>query len=784
MSPQPAQAGIQAGPAGSSWSLERLRPWLICALLPALVLAVFWRVTRHEFVAWDDDINVYENPALYLPASRSLSLFWKGPYLRLYIPLTYTVWTAAAQVFRHREGPKVRFSAPGFHAVNLLFHLLSALAAFALLRRLLRSCRSRAPGEKPHRGKEPSACDDENRRFDWAAGLGALFFALHPIQVEPVAWVSGLRDVLSGLGALCALEQYAASVACRHRGRSALHYLLATAALVAALLSKPSAVVIPLLAAILDIGVLGRRPGRSAASLWPWLLLALASALLTQKAQGAAHIRAMVPLWTRPLIAADSLAFYLCKLFWPMDLSPDYGRAPDWVMARGLHRYTWILPAVLALLIRLSPWKRIGWVAAGLFVAAALPVLGFVPFLHQDLSTVADRYVSLSLLGPALALAWLLALPASENPACRGASRWAWGTAALAVALLGARSGVQAGIWSNTGTLFGRIVALNPDSGVAHLNLGNYLAGQGRLDEARSHFLETLRLRPGDGLALNNLGGLMARQGKLDEALSYFRQALGNGVPDNVVDARNALGVILAGKGRAKEALEHYAQALRINPRKEKVHFNLAVLLSELGQDGEAATHYKWAVDLRPDFTEAHRNLAMLLAGTGDTEGARRHFAVSMGVPADSIETYAALGDALMLRGRLEPAALCYREILRRNPNFAQAHNSLGFVLGRLGRRDSALAHYREAVRLRPDNKQAQFNLGITLLEKGRLDEAVAQMGRALETVPDAVEIHHNLGTALLQKGRKPEAIAQFQAALRLNPGFEPSRKALGQISP
>ncbi len=608
----------------------------------------------------------------------------------------------------------------------------------------------------------------------WRIRLGAAAFTLHPLQAEPVAWVSGLRDMLSGLATTAALWQYVAFARAPDRRKAAVRYALATTLFVCAVLSKPSAVVLPILAALLDRGVLGRAPSRCAKSLAPWFALAVAFGLATRMSQDATHIRALMPAWSRPLVALDSLAFYLYKLVWPRVLSPDYGRAPDLALARGWLYWTWLAPAATALAIGLSPGRRISAVCALFFAAAPLPVLGLVPFIHQDLSTVADRYVYMSLLGPALALAWGL----------RAARRRLWWAAAmLLVAVLGARSRLQAAIWRDTGTLFGHIVAHNPDSGIAHGNLANFLADHGALKDAEFHYREALRLRPGEGMPLNNLGNHLARQGRTQEAIVYYEQALRDGLPGNVADAHNALGVVLSGLGRTAEAERHYDAALALAPDRERVHANLGRLLADQGRYDQAVAHYRWALRLRPDFPQARLDLGRALALAGRPDEARKETAAGLGAGVDSAQADGVLGDYLQMRGDYARALPFYQSVVRKAPAMAQARNSLGFTLSKLGRPDEALAQYREAARLDPRLLAAQFNLGSLLLQRGETDAAVAALSKAAQAVPDAYELQHNLGIALLRAGRKPDAILRFRQALQLRPGFEPSRKILEELT-
>ncbi len=738
---------------------DRRRLGMICAFLAAAVLFVYGRALLGDFVAWDDDINVTQNPYLNPATFQSLVAFWKAPFLKLYIPLTYSVWTAAAWFSRCRSGPLSPLSPGLFHSLNLCCQVASSLFAFGLFRVLLRAA-------KP---------ENDAATSDWAAALGAAAFVFHPLHVEPVAWVSGLRDMISGAATVAALWLYAVSALASDARRRRLYFISATSLFAAALLSKPSAVVIPILAGLLDFGVLRRPLSRVLKSLSLWFVLAAGFALLTRQSQDALHIRALMPLWSRPLVALDSLAFYLFKLFWPATLSPDYGRAPDMALAKGWLYWTWTGPAALSIAIGLSRERRINAVCAGLFAVAPLPVLGLVPFIHQDLSTVADRYVYASILGPALAVAWY----AGKWPS----RRWPWAVAALIVVALGARSWFQVQVWSNTGTLFGHIVAHNPDSGIAHMNLANYLADHGDPQGAETHYREALRYRPAEGMPLNNLANFLVRQNRAAEAVPYYEKALLDGIAENVASAHNALGVILPGMGRPPQvAAAHFEAALKINPRNDRVQGNYASFLVQHGHPEDAIMHYQWALQLRPDQPEMRKSLAVALASIGKIKEAREAMAAGLGPNAAVWEVDGALGDYLQVHGQYAQALPFYEEVVKKSPGLPGARNSLGFTLAKLGRREEALRQYREAVRLDPRLTIAQFNLGSTLIEMGNTNAAIEVFSKALIAIPDNYELHHNFGIVLLRAGHKEEAVRHFQEALRLRPNFEPSQRILAQL--
>ncbi len=455
-----------------------IRPVLIVLLLLAACAAVYGPICRHPFVRWDDEINVYRNSYLNPVTVQSVKHFWisseMGETCQVYRPVVYSVYAllaANAEVAPYlSDGEGAALNPHVFHEFSLLVHALNVLLVFALLRRLVRS---------------------DCVRRDWAAAFGALVFAVHPVQVEPVAWVTGLTDLLGAFFSLLALWEYSKF---RENG-SRRQYVLAVFCFVLALLSKPSCVVLPMLALALDAHRLGRSwpnafRGDSLKWLVPWSLLSLGMVVLTHFAEPVMLASVVTPWWDRPLLAVDALFLSVRHLVWPVFLGVDYGRSPDVVL--GETSMLWceaIGLVVLAGLLWLSR-RRLPWLLApaAFFVLALLPVLGLVPFRFQTFSTVADRYLYLAMLGPAL----LLAEAVSRAPSQRLA-----GAAACGVVLLLAMLTVkQTAVWRSTDALWAQTLAVNPESWLARYNRGVLSIAQGKPEQAHSEFQELVRLKP------------------------------------------------------------------------------------------------------------------------------------------------------------------------------------------------------------------------------------------------------------------------------------------------
>jgi Tfp pilus assembly protein PilF len=394
-----------------------------------------------------------------------------------------------------------------------------------------------------------------------------------------------------------------------------LHYVLATLAFVLALLAKPTAVVVPLLAWIIDFWLLGRPVRKGLVALSGWMILALAFVALTAWVQPHETVKFVTPVWVRPLVAGDALAFYLYKLVVPLWLTPDYGRTPEFVLDQLWGYFTWLVPFGVALLAWLSRGQGF-WLMASLalFIVPILPVSGLVPFTFQHVSTVADRYLYLAMLGPALAFAWFVA----------NVHRKIVPIAAIALlVLLGVTSWLQARIWRDAESLWRHTISVNPMSSMAHYNLALVLRQKGNLAEAIALYRKSLETDPRAADAHYNLGSALEDKGQVEEAMEHYRRAIE--IDPSYWDAHNNLAILLENQGKIEQAIKHYRAALQINPGSIEAHYNLGIVLARNGRFDEAVGNFRAAVQLQPDFAEAHQSLAQALARQGKREEATQH---------------------------------------------------------------------------------------------------------------------------------------------------------------
>lgn len=539
------------------------------ALLIAVPLAAMLPALGGEFLTWDDWDNIAKNPAMLAPAGDSIGTWWTQidhPYLDLYIPLTYTVWRIIAEGAR-LDSPAaygIKLSPAAFHLDNLLLHAAATVLAYLILRRLIKQ--------------------------RWAAVFGALLFATHPIQVEAVAWITGMKDVLSGALSLAAIYLIICFVDAKpdHPLRR-VWYALATLTAALAMLAKPSAAMVPIVAAVLiafnRIQATGKLRWRDFIGLAPWLAMAVLVMAETLHAQPAKLVEP-TPLWSRPLIAGDALAFYLQKLAFPIELIPDYGRTPTAVLKQTSVYVYWIIPIVVAtfaiILRRRLPHLLVGVAIIGVTLA---PVLGLVPFSFQLYSTVADRFMYLGMLGVAIVAAGLLDRYWSHIAAIAGA---------FVIAALVIMSFEQARLWHDTTRLCNRTLEVNLQSFVSHGQLAYLAALDGNDHEAANRYAAALQIRPQDVFTNYNWGNMLLRQGKAGQAIERYQAAL------------------------ASSALNP-AQAARI-------HSNCGVAYMKLQQPAQAQREFELGADGPDPSADALANLGLMMFKQGNFPKAQEYF--------------------------------------------------------------------------------------------------------------------------------------------------------------
>ena len=573
-------------------SNSRRRALSLSLFILSVTLLVFGPVLWHEFLRWDDNQALWGNPDMVSPQPQLLGRLWLHPshgYNGFYVPVTYTIWWVVA-CFAHRPG-QVALDPTAFHALNLLFHCGSAVMVFLILRRLVKA--------------------------DLAALAGALFFAIHPLQTEPVSWASTMYTPLSGFFALAALWLYLIFSDARNDAtgrRPAAAWVLfaaATLSFTLGLLTKPTIVVLPIIAFVIEV-LPRRKSWKQCAPLLLWLLLGAVDGLITrQNHDGEFALHSA--LWVRPIIAADALAFYVWKVLAPFNLICDYGRSPRWLLAHPAIWLTGLVPAALGLLAWTLRRRRPG-MAAGIlvFLIAPAATLGLLPFNYQVFSTVADRYAYLAIFGAAMLVAFFMKW-ASERQ-----WRMAFPAAAALLVGLGIMARSQLAYWNDTPTLMAHALDHNPTSLAAKGVLGDLLCIVNTPEahrEGLKFYREAVQEHPDDPIVRIWLGRQLFIDHNYREALEVYSQAAP--LAPRSANPPYWVGRCLTMLHDRDGAIAAFSRTLQIEPDYGDTMLRLGDLLAEAGRTQEAAAYYHTILQRHPEATFVEDHLRKLTAQAG-----------------------------------------------------------------------------------------------------------------------------------------------------------------------
>jgi tetratricopeptide (TPR) repeat protein len=733
---------------------ERYKVALICVFLAGATFGVYWQVLRSDFVNFDDPIYVTENEYVNTGFSwENVRWAFTTGKVSYWHPLTW---------FSHMLDCELYGLRPGLHHLtNLIIHIANSLLVFLVFRAMTGAV--------------------------WRSAFVAAVFALHPVNVDSVAWVAERKNVLSTLFWLLTMWAYTGYV----RGGGAGRYLVTLLLFVLGLLAKPMLVTLPFVMLVLDYWPFGRldpagegsklKAGEQRSQIFrlvwekvPFFVLSGVSvylSLLSVRRLGTTVSTELVPMKLRITQAFVSYVSYVSKIVLPRKLAVFYPY-PEGVavwQSTGAFLFLVFVTFSLVWVLRRKRYLTVGWLW---YVGTLVPVIGLVQAGLWP--STADRWVYVPAIGVFIVAGW----GASEFVGQIRLRRIsAWAAAGVCICTLTAFTWIQLGYWRDGFTLFTRALEVTKDNYIAHLNLGNeylrekdnneaiahykraielhrdyveahYNLGialglERRYEEAIEAYHRVLRLKEKHGRTFFYLATALAKTGHVDEAIIYYEKQLEIDAED--MEALSNFGLALVKKGRYEEAIEHYNKALELEPESAGVLTNLGSALGKAGRVEEEIACYRKALALKSDLTAAHYNLAKALAGQGKSEEA--------------------IGE--------------YREALRLRPDDMDAQYGLGLVLDGQGRYNEAVEHYERAIELNPDSAQAHYSLGVIFANRGQTDEAIEQFREVLRIHPKDAEMHCNLGVLLAQKGALDEALKEFRTAVGLDPNLSRAREQL-----
>ena len=636
---------------------DRHLKMMISLLLILAIIIAYGQVKNFDFVGYDDQEYVTENSHVQKGLTVE-SIIWAFTSFHSanWHPLTWLSHMLDCELYR--------LNPMGHHWTNLMFHMVNTILLFIVLELMTGAI--------------------------WRSAFVAALFALHPLHVESVAWVSERKDVLSTFFGLLMIFSYYRYV----KISSLKNYLLVIIFFSLGLMSKPMLVTFPFVLLLLDFWPLKRfhykndylfqsertthygSKGnyRLILEKVPLFIPVVISCVLTffaQKSEGAVQALLSLSLKNRIENALVSYVNYILKMFWPSKLAVFYPHPGDTFPAWQIFGAALLISCACFLAIRAA--KKYPYIVIGLFwyLGTLVPVIGLVQVGEQ---AMADRYTYIPLIGLFIIVAWgVLDL----------FRKWHYQKIYLSVfamiilSAFTARTFFQISHWKNGVTLFEHAIKVTENNHKAHNNLATSLDSLD-LDRAISHFKEALRIHPKYVIALNNLGIALYNKGNYDEAVLYFNKLLD--IKPKKTDTRMNLANVLFIQGKSDEAVSHYNEIIKTDSENAEVHSNLAYVLFTKGKLNEAVFHYKEAIRINPEHEKAHYNIGDIFIKQGKIKEAFTHFAEVIKIKPDNVQAYNKIGLILFKQGKLKKAGVFFSKALQINPNYSEARENLEII--------------------------------------------------------------------------------------------------------
>jgi tetratricopeptide (TPR) repeat protein len=735
----------------------------VAALIVAALTALFFLpVLGHDFLRYDDEVYVYENPFIQTMRPENVAVWFTQPYFNSWTPLA--LFSHALDVAIWGMNPR------GHHLTSYLLHVVNALWIYALALLVL--------GMVPGLARGPRDAGGAGRAralpVVLAAAGAALLYALHPLRVESVAWISDRKDLLLGFFLFPSTIAYIRFAAARGTAPARRWYLLALGLFVLAVLSKTAAISAPLAFLAIDLLLVPGTAGHSdrrrlLLDAAPFLAVSAAAGVIGTLAvseQRVAYVIDHLGALELALLPLHTASFYLLKMLWPSSLAPVYV-APT--STEGLLTGALSI-AVTVFVFRMwrkgNPLPLLAW---AVYLLALLPTM---TGLRAGIQPWADRYTYAAM--PALcilAAGWAASIWMKPPPArARVAPALLLGTALAAYAAVSAS---YLPVWKTSGTLWRHAAAAHPNA-ITTTCLGIALYHEGDFDAALDQYRKAIALEPNFASAHYNLGRLYEERKEDDLALAAYRHVL---LLDSTSFAANTnLGNILLRRGEPGAAIGHYERAIREQPSYPYPYYNIGVAWERKGDRARAEEAYRTAIRVNPDFVDPYVNLAVLANSRGEQQIAVELLREALQIRPDDSKALYNSGVILEQAGQIPEAERAYAAALRSDTSSFDAAVNLCNVLVLQGRLPDAESTARRIIAMAPDSVEGYNTLGYVRFLGGDMQGAADWFRRAVERKPDFADPHLNLGVALEKLGDSEGSRTALQRAAALGSGAAKQR--------
>jgi len=758
------------------------RDIFICLFLIFATSAVYWQVSGYDFISLDDGEYVHDNYYVRSGITKE-SITWA------FTKFHSNNWHPLAWISLMIDCHLFGVDAKAHHVVNLLFHILNSLLLFMVFRMMTGAV--------------------------WKSAFVAALFALHPMHVESVAWISERKDVLSVFFMMLTLLSYYKYT----QNIEVKRYVPVVVFFVLGLLAKPMLVTLPFVLLLLDVWPISRMQYGNLFKInntnkkrmqlsflllekTPLFFLSAASSIVTFLAQKKGGI--VVPLQVLPFEmriqnAIVSYIRYIEKMVWPSKLAfyYPYQDVHVWHVAGSMILIISITFLAVKL-IKNNPFLFVGWFW---YIGTLVPVIGLIQVASQSM---ADRYTYVPYIGLFIIAAWGI-------PGCiKGmGNRLKILTTVSATLFFGLMvcTWMQLRYWENSSTLYQRTINVTVNNLFANLNLGAVFLGQKKYDEAIDQYLEATRIDPNYSKTYNLLGRTYAAKENYRKAIEYFNKAIQMGensaesyffmaralmmqrkvdeavayylksieIKKDYAESYNELGRALLFQEKIDEAKENVIIALRIEPNFPEAHYNLGLVFESEEIFEKAIQHYSEAIRIKPDYDLPYYKLGYIYLQKEKIDEAVNFYLKLIKINPDSARAYSMLGRAFIERGDVNEAKHNLFKALQIEPNLAEAHYHLGMAKEDEGRIDDAVKKYFKVIQLEKDFAPVHNRLGDIMMRQGNAEDAARHYLQYLKAKPEDIRARNNLGISLAIAGKTNEAIKHFLAIIRIDPDTSPS---------